>query len=260
MGIFSRAYTGRTKHVITTMRTLTILFSLFMAVVASAQQIKPEKIRPSASFNFEIREPSDIVFNPLKGTLFVVSDNGYLAETTLEGKRIRASEEIGYDIEGVTLRGNDIVLVDEFTRVIGVYDRDFNRLRNVRVNYSGGRNSAFEAITWIPEHRTFVTLTEKNPIWVFVLNEDFVIQDEFELPIGVRDISAATWHQGHIWLLSDDDRTVFKCTYPRFDVVRAWRLPIINPEGLTFDSKGNLLVCSDDRERLYVFDASHFAP
>jgi hypothetical protein len=60
--------------------------------------------------------------------------------------------------------------------------------------------------------------------------------------------------------MSDEDRTVFKCTYPKFEVVRAWSIPVINPEGLTFDAKGNLLVCSDDRERLYVFDSTNFMP
>lgn len=240
---------------------LVLLLALFALVISShAQRIKPVKIKPEASFNLEVKEPSDLVYSPTTNTLFVASDNGFIAEINLEGQRIRISEQIGYDLEGVTLLNDTLVIVDEFTRLFALYDKQFNRIRNVRLNYGGGRNKAFESITWIPELKQFITMTEKDPVWVFILDESLQIKDEFELPFHTRDVSGLCWHDGDLWILSDEDRTVFCVRYPDFKVKKAYRLPIINPEGLAFDNQGNMFICSDDMERLYRFNLTQDQP
>lgn len=237
-----------------------LTIALLIHVSGLAQIPEPIRLKADSSIHLEVREPSDLIFDAKTNTLLFVSDEGFIVETSTAGKRLKTSKQVGYDNEGITLKGDSIIIVDEFTRVFGIYDRDFNRLRNVRVNYSGGRNMAFEALTWIPGHRRFVALTEKSPIWVLILNQDLGVYDEFELPFKTRDISAATWHQGHLWLLSDEDRTAYKCTFPELKVTAAYKLPVINPEGITFDNQGNMLICSDDRERLYFFHLPDLMP
>ncbi len=239
---------------------LGLSIALLIQVSTLAQIPQPIRLKADSSIHLEVREPSDLFFDAKTNTLLFVSDEGYIVETSTAGKHIKTSKQVGYDSEGITMKGDSIIIVDEFTRVFGIYDRDFNRLRNVRVNYSGGRNMAFESLAWIPEHHRFVTLTEKSPIWVLILNEDLSVYDEFELPFKTRDISAATWHQGHLWLLSDEDRTAYKCTFPELRVTAAYKLPVINPEGITFDDQGNMLISSDDRERLYFFHLPDLMP
>lgn len=241
---------------------LLVLASFFLITLnrANAQRIKHEKIKPEASFHLEVREPSDLVYSPASNTLFVASDNGFAAEVDLEGKLIRISDQIGYDVEGITLVDDQLFIVDEFTRVIAIYDLEFKRIRNVRVNYGGGRNKAFESITWIPEQEVFIVMTEKDPIWVFVLDRELRLLDEFELPFSPRDVSALTWHDDDLWILSDEDRAIYRVAYPSFEIKRAYRLAIINPEGIAFDGQGNLLICSDDMERLYRFNLSSTKP
>jgi uncharacterized protein YjiK len=243
------------------MKAILIIFFCAMPFLTHSQRKSQfTKISPDASFNIEVNEPSDLVYDPSTGNLLLVSDNGFIAEITKEGRHVRSSELIGYDTEGITLFRNDIIVVDEMTRVFSTFDRNFNRKRSVRIHYPGGRNKGFESITYLPGLSQFITMTEKSPIWVFVLNEDFAVRDEFELPIKMRDVSAITWHNDHLWILSDEDRALYQCTYPGFEVKRQFRLPIINPEGLAFDQSGNLYICSDDRERLYVFNASTLTP
>lgn len=261
MDVLQCSLTRGAQHVNMKRKPTTLLFLLLLVFgAANAQRVQHLKIKPDAVFNMEVREPSDLVYAPASNTLFVASDNGFVAEVDLEGKLIRISEQVGYDVEGITLVDNQLYVVDEFTRFIAIYDLSFNRIRNVRVTYGGGRNKSFESITWVPSQEVFLMMTEKDPIWVFALDRDLRVLDEFELPFSPRDVSALTWHDGDLWILSDEDRAVYRVTYPGFVVKQAYRLPIINPEGIAFDREGNLLISSDDRERLYRFNLSTLKP
>ena len=99
-----------------------------------------------------------------------------------------------------------------------------------------------------------VILTEKDPIYLFELNEDLSIYNEILLDGIARDISAATYHEDHLWLLSDEDRTVFKLNPNNYKVLGAWKFPIINPEGLVFNKKGQMVIVSDDMEKFFIFE------
>jgi len=216
-------------------------------------------IKPAASFNMEVNEPSDLVWLSSSNRLLAVSDNGYLAEVNLDGTLIRRSPQLGYDLEGLTLTSGGILVVDEMTRRFTLLESDFNRIRSFTVPYSGGRNRSFEALTTLPDG-SVLAFTEKSPIWVYHFDTEFRVIDEFEFSLKLRDVSAITWHEGDLWILSDEDRTVLRCTWPRLELKASYRLPIINPEGMAFDGSGNLYVCSDDREKLYFFSASNFTP
>jgi hypothetical protein len=49
------------------------------------------------------------------------------------------------------------------------------------------------------------------------------------------------------------DRLVLKCDPLDLGILERFSVPVINPEGLAFDGQGNLLILSDDRQRLYTF-------
>lgn len=228
---------------------------------ATAQSTEAVKIRPSVSYNIEIHEPSDLAFDRASQTFYVVSDDeGCIAQIDSTGHLIRKSQQLGYDMEGLTQRGEQWFWMDEMTRTLGMITNEFEAVKRVQLSYFGGRNKAFESLVWIDSQAVLLAITERDPIWVWTFNSALEVVNQIELPFKVRDISGATWHNGKVWLLSDEDRTVFECSYPNFKVERAFVIPVINPEGLAFDSSGKLYVCSDDLERLFVFSAKHFTP
>lgn len=221
-------------------------------------QTRHHRISYSSQHSMEVNEPSDLIYHPPSAHFLVVSDNGYLAEVDAEGRLIRRSEQVGYDLEAICLVDGQLMIADELSRMFMRFTVDFERLDQREIPYQGGRNKAFEALAYLPDEQVFLALTERDPIWVFVLDMHLRILDRFELPLSARDISSARWYRGALWLLSDEDRTLFRCTYPDFRVSDSYLLPIVNPEGFAFDGSGRLVVCSDDLERLYTFPASLF--
>ena len=215
---------------------------------------KPIKIKPEKKIYLSVPEPSDICLHPNGKSLFIVSDNGFLFETDLDGNTIRTADYKGLDCEGVHANEKFVYVVEEFSRKIRVFDiENLERQKTVYLEYNGGRNAAYEALTFNPVRNVFLLFVEKNPIYMFELNQDLQKINEYDLSKVSKDISAATFYQNHLWLLGDEESTVYKLNPKTYQVLSSWKLPVVNPEGLTFDSKGNLLIISDDMQLLYYF-------
>lgn len=226
---------------------------ILIGLISFAQ--KPIKIKPTKSFIIEVTEPSDICLNPHNPKhYFVASDDGYLHEMNREGKITRTADFKGLDVEAVCMMGDDLLVVEEFTRKINVFDSKTLELkRSIVIPYGGGRNKGYEAIAYNPLKDVVVLTTEKSPSWIFELDKNLNVVNQFEIKIS-RDISAATFYNDHLWLLSDEDRTVFKLN-EKYEVIQSWIVPVINPEGMAFDEDGTLLILSDNMQRLYFFNA-----
>jgi len=237
--------------------TFGILLCLWLLVPMGlvAQRIpKPVKLKPLSSVGIQVHEPSDIAFGRDRNSFFVVSDNGYLAETDLEGKLLRKAAHTGYDFEGVLFHGGEVFVVDEMSRRVHVYDAEsLTHQRTHQVPYSGGRNKSYESIVYNPVKGKFILITEKEPVYIFELDSLFRKENEIEWKWKVGDISSATFHDGHLWLLSDEDRLVMRCDPKTYEVKATYLLPVINPEGFAFISADTFVVVSDDMERMYRF-------
>jgi uncharacterized protein YjiK len=217
------------------------------------------KIKPLKSFHTEVKEPSDIALHPTKDTYFVVSDNGFLHEVDSLGKILRTADFEGFDTEGVWAKDGFVYVVEEMVRKIRVFAiDDLTLVRTVTVPYQGGRNKAYEAITFNPVRNRFILITEKDPVYLFELDENLTVQNEIELKKIARDISAATFHNGFLWLLSDEDREIIQMNPQTYEVIQRWVIPVNNPEGIVFNRKGELIIVSDDMEKFYFFDAQIF--
>lgn len=212
------------------------------------------KIKPIKTKSVKVKEPSDICLAPGANSLYMVSDNGILYETDMDGKVLREATFTGYDFEAVHSDNEYVYVADEMTRTIHLYDhKDLKLQRSIRVPYHGGRNHGYESITYNKKKQALILITEDNPIWIFELDNDFKVKNEVKWK-GARDISAATWYNDHLWFLSDEDRTVFKINPDTYAVEGAWQLPVLNPEGITFDQNGQLIIASDDLGKLYYFN------
>ena len=236
------------------LRYTVLLFLVFVSVAATDKPGKPREIKPVRTVPIKVKEPSDICLSPSGNSFYIVSDNGVLYETDLNGKILREAAETGYDFEAVYSDENYVYVADEMTRKIHLYSHsDLKLEKTIRVPYSGGRNQAYESLTWNKTKKRLILITEYNPTWIFELDEDFKVVNEIKFK-NARDISAATWHDGYLWFLSDEDRTVMKIDPETYKVVDSWLIPVINPEGIAFTKEGQLVIASDDLEKLFYFN------
>ena len=228
------------------------LLFVFVGLSACAQPAV-SFLKPSKSISLNIPEPSDVCVAANGKTLFIVSDNGGLYETDLEGKVLRSTTTDLNDAEGVYADNENIYLVEERNRFIKQYAiKDFALVNTVYVPYEGGRNKSFESIAKRSEGG-FVLFTEKDPVWMFELNEQFqeTGRVKWNLP---GDISAATFWKNSLWLLSDERAEIWLTDYVQKCIVKRFKLPALNPEGMAFLPNGTLLILSDDEHRLYFFN------
>ncbi|MCH8534802.1 MAG: SdiA-regulated domain-containing protein [Flavobacteriaceae bacterium] len=231
---------------------LTCLLLLLTSCAVSYDSIK---IQPYQNINLKVSEPSDICPNPVKsGHFFIASDDGYLAEINRKGEVTRTKELEIYDAEAVYANEEHVYVVDEFSRSITQLNHDLEVIRTITIPYGGGRNRSYEAFTYNPVKDKFLLFTEKDPIYLFELTTDLKIHNEIKMGKIARDISAATYYQDHLYLLSDEDKLIFKMNPSTYEILQTWYVPVINPEGLAFDENGHVLIVSDDREKLYFFN------
>ena len=230
------------------------VWALSVAAVPVMAQ-KAMHLKPLKSVAIAIAEPSDICFSASTNTFFIVSDNGIVFETDADAKIIKQAKEPNCDYEAVFADDQFVYAVDETHRDIHIYDKiSLKPLRTVNVPYSGGRNKGYEAFTFNKSKNIFIVITERNPVTLFELDADFKATNHIDLSGIARDISAATYYNDALWLLSDEDMTLLKINPFTYEVLAKWALPVINPEGIAFDAQGNLMVTCDDMQRLYYFN------
>jgi uncharacterized protein YjiK len=92
----------------------------------------------------------------------------------------------------------------------------------------------------------------EKPAVIIELNEQLQVINEMR-PKVMWELSAVTYHDNFLWLLSDEGHKVMKVNPDNYEIVEQWNVPVVNPEGISFDANGNLLIVSDDLGKLYKF-------
>jgi uncharacterized protein YjiK len=224
-----------------------------LLVIACCSLKGVEHLKPYEHHSLNISEPSDICLtsdNP--SHYYIVSNRGSIAETDSNGKVLRKSKRDGSDYEAVCVKDHMIYAIDESLRRVDVINEsDFKVRKSMVLHFAGGRNKAFEGLTYIPSQKKFITATE-TPVIVFELNEQLQVINQIQLK-QFRELSALTYHDNYLWFLSDEDHEVMKVDPADYSIVKRWSIPVINPEGICFDEQGNLLIVSDDMEELFKF-------
>ena len=234
------------------MKHLIILVCSIFCFGLQAQ--KTPHLKPFKHLTLPVGEPSDLGFSPDGKTMFIASDQGFLYETDLEGKVIRKADYEIIDCEGIFVDDKYVYVAEETTRKVKLFDIKTLKLeRTVYLPYAGARNKGYEGLTFNKTRNRFAIVTEKDPIYIFELDLDLRVVNEINVSQMARDISSISYHDNFIWMLSDEDRTVFKVNPNTYEVIAKWIVPIPNPEGLAFDADGNMLIQSDDLNALYFF-------
>jgi uncharacterized protein YjiK len=211
-------------------------------------------LKSSSHKSVKIPEPSDVCYSASGNSLYIVSDNGYLFETDTVGNVLRQSAFTGYDFEGVCIKGSDVYVADEQSRKVHRLDAATLSLkRTYSVPYGGAMNKGYESITWNATTNKFILVTEKEPTKIIECDSAFNILNDVTINIAA-DISACTWYNNALWLLSDEDSKIIKLDPVSYKALQSWNLNILNPEGLAINKNGVPLVAADDLRRLYFFN------
>lgn len=218
-------------------------------------------------------EPSGICFHPSRKTLFVVSDEGEIAEIETDGSPV-FRHKIPGDLEGVTvdpqtgllyviIEGEDIILEfdpnkKEVTRRFPLdraYDGDPNFIKKKEEGYDNG----IESIEFIedgthPEGGTFFIGNQWDPPCVMEVHVPLNSSQEKEakakifrvLPL-VMDDPAAMYYDfqtGLLNVVSDADNILVEITLDG-KIIREYAFLGDSQEGITRDDEGYLYIAQD---------------
>lgn len=229
-----------------------LLLIVFLLSGLFHQSAKDPFIKHYKTVRLSLAEPSEIV--NLGGDRFLMLANkGFIYEINGEGKVLRKAETTGYDFEGACLVNDKIYVSDESLRQVLVFKAsDFTWLETRQLQYNGPRNLGFESVTFNPVSGKFLAATEKNPQMIMEYSADFIQEKQIAVK-GIHEVSAMTFHQGFLYLLSDEQNAVFKINPKDYTVLKSWKLPIINPEGICFTDSGDMVIVSDDMGKMFFF-------
>lgn len=221
-------------------------------------------------------EPSDIVFHRLRGTLFVVGDEGDLCEIQTDGTFVKQKRIRPADFEGITYdpsTGLLYIAIEGEEKILEVVPDDFSVLREFSLErtFKGetvlkASGEGIEAIAFVPN--------AKNPegATFYVANQSFDLTDEedpsaifeVEVPlksnsskyskakiiryfsIGAIDLSALYYDQAsdHLYVISDKTDTFFEITRDG-KILNSYYFPVNEAEGLAVDESGFLYIAQD---------------
>ena len=221
----------------------------------------------------DFREPSGICFHKMRGTLFVVGDEGDLGEVKTNGDVIRITHIRAADFEGVThdpasgllyvaIEGDEIILeIDPDTFRV---EREFVLPRGIGNKVLlAPEGQGIEGITFVPEagHREGGWFLVANQTFSLETNNDISAVFRFDLPLRSKqgqaklvdyfpiqtiDLAGLFYDSdtNHIFVISDAMNMIFECT-KTFEIVSAYTLPGENQEGITRDNDGFVYIAQD---------------
>lgn len=229
-----------------------------------------------------IEEPSGIVFHPLRKTLFVVSDEGHLAEIGRDGQAL-ANYDIPGDLEGLTvdpstglvyvlIEGEETIL--EFDPEAGreirrfAISREFQGDKNFLQKQTDAFDNGCESIAFVPssDHKDggyFVVANQWDPPMLLVLDVPLKSSTEASaearitkvLPFSLDDPAGMYYDSetGLLNVVSDADNILVELTLDG-KIAREYAFLGDNQEGITRDDEGYLYIAQDSGGILKVKD------
>jgi uncharacterized protein YjiK len=236
------------------MRFIYIFLIYIVGCGCAASCQAQSSLKFTKKFKLKIAEPSDICLSASKSSLFIVSDQGGIYETDLKGTIIRSRIGGLDDCEGVAIRGkSEILVVEERKQTIQIVNaNDFTIKSRINIPFKGRANSAFESITF--NGTNWLLFTEKHPCLLFIFSDNLTLIEKKNV-IVPADVSAATWNNGRLWLLSDENSEIYLMKPSLTEIDQRFQINVNSAEGLTFLDDGTLLIVSDKNETLYYFNS-----
>lgn len=188
-----------------------------------------------------IDEPSGITYHPLRKTLFVADDSGFIHEIQTDGTSIQMQSFQERDLEGITTNpstGILYVVVEDDEVILEINPETLAIQREFKINRmfegkpilkKGGMG--VEAIAFVPDnsHKEGGTFWIGNQTNNLKPDGERSVVCEVEVPINSSDAS------------------VSDCTIMRF-----FEMDFVDISGLTYDSQADVLVIISDTTNMLV--------
>lgn len=199
-------------------------------------------------------EPSGLVYDRARNSLYVVSDNhADICEIDLRGRLLGRIPTQGSDLEGVALSptGDTIYIVEERLRRVSLYTRSGSFLSSFTADVATLPNNGLEGVTVSPDGIVHA-LNEKAPGMIIIShpNGTRISQIPLSLAADYSDIAFVASEQCY-WIVSDESRTVMK-TDLKGVLVKQWNLPFEKGEGIAV-VRDTMYIVNDADAKLHVF-------
>lgn len=215
-------------------------------------------LKPTAYYNLDIPETSDLCFGSTTNVLYTVSDNTTkVYKITTTGRTLAELKYVGNDLEGVCYVNNQYIYVaEERLREIVKLDLQGNKLdQKVIPVEANAENEGLEGISYATFCMRFYIINERNPGLLIETDKNLNVLNKYPLTFAndYSGICVDNVNQ-NLWILSDMSATVNKCTM-QGEVIESYRIPVSNPEGIAYDPESKMLyIVSDAEARLYIFN------
>jgi uncharacterized protein YjiK len=227
-----------------------------------------------------VKEPSGIVFHPPSGHMFVVGDEGTIAELDDTGKVLGATK-IESQIEDVTVHtpSGSLIFVSESRSELILYDPATHSERkrwpidlpSVLGTPIGEHNQGFEGVTFRPEEGkpgggVFYLSHQRAPAMIIALAFDPMAPTRRldgstvleRWPLSYEDLTAITWVESlqRLLVIADAKDRMLVIRPEDGAVESEVPIPGQQQEGLAFDASGTLWIADDlDKSLLRIKDA-----
>lgn len=188
-----------------------------------------------------IAEPSGITYHPIRKTLFVADDGGFIHELNSDGTAIKIMDFKGRDFEGITthpISGQLYVAVEDEEVILEISPETLAIAREFKINRifegkpllkEGGMG--VEAIAFVPDN----SHSEGGTFWIG--NQTFNLKPSSERSV-VCEVEVP---------LNSSQAKVSDCT-----IIRFFEMDFVDISGLTYDSQSDTLVLISDTTNLLV--------
>lgn len=238
-----------------------ILISFFQNIFASEVVIA------------KIPEASGITYSQKSNTLFVVGDEGYIYELTLDGKILKEKYIGDYDFEGIDINEeNDLLLIAvegkddihifskdtlEFQQKISI-KRDFEGIEILKKGGDGLEGIAIYKNRIYLSNQSYKKYPKEDSSVVIVI--DYNLNEKKQeikeiINHGYKDIAGLSFYKGILYMISDDDSKLIMYDIETKTTLKEFKLSRFNAqEGITFDKDGNLYIADDNGQILKIKD------
>ncbi len=215
-----------------------------------------QSISPIAVYNLNIPEPSGLVFNTKDSTFYTVSDGvgGAIYQISIDGQIVNTYSVNGNDMEGITFSDNydTLYVAEEGSRQIIKYSTTGIKISPINVSGTNSYNNGLEGIA--VKGNSFFVVNEKSPAAFIELN----LQGEklYEVNISYAlDLSDICYDpvEDIIWLVSHESQSLFKISLAG-QLIKQWKIPVVQPEGVTIVNGRFVYIVCDKEAKLYVFN------
>lgn len=216
---------------------------------------------PTASYDVNIPETSDLCFDSNTGLLYTVSDNTCkVYKISTKGRVLSALSYTGFDLEGVTLDDNQSVYAaEERLRKILILDLQGNVVGQKEIPVEKNEeNEGLEGISYASFNQHFYIINEMNPGLLIETDNNLNVLTNYPLSFAddYSGICVDNTNQ-NLWIVSDMSATVNKCDM-KGNLIKSFRIPVNNAEGIAIDFQNmKMYIISDAESKLYIFNLNN---